>query len=146
MEGVLMIAFVKLELKYRLEPPAGFREFTTKHGVSKPNTCAVRLSYALFECDKSFFKGIRARSGTEWYGLPTRADDMAIILNKKIRPASRVDKIDELSGKTGIIFFDKITGWPGGSGHISLWNGSKFFAEDDDYFGRSPRVYFWMVA
>ena len=113
--------------------------------MSKPNTCAVRLSYALFECDKPYFKGVGARSGTEWYGLPTRADDMAIILNKKIRPASLVDSIGELSSKTGIIFFDKIAGWSGGSGHISLWNGDKV-VDDGDYFDRSPRVYFWLVA
>ena len=42
------------------EAPDGFLEFSKKHGVDTPNTCAVRLSYALFKADDSFFKEVKA--------------------------------------------------------------------------------------
>lgn len=136
------------ELKYsdiaknysRKKPPKGFVEFSAKNGIPEPNTCAVRLSYALFKIRKEFFKDVSAKSGVEWHGLPTRADDLAIILNKKVKKAIRVSNSSVL-GKHGIIFFDKIKGFDG-TGHISLWNGTAV-VDGGDYFKAADRVYFW---
>jgi len=136
------------------EAPDGFLAFSQKHGVDQPNTCAVRLSYALFLQDKTFFRDVTAKSGIEWLGLAVRADDLAIILNGKLGKAIRHESPDaaagappvEMVGKKGIVFFDKLAGWDGGTGHISLWDGSRVVDLDDggsDFFRRGERVYFW---
>jgi hypothetical protein len=135
------ITYDELGSHYTRKAPQGFKEFAKAHGVDSPNTCAVRLAYALFLADKGFFKDFDAK--LEWYGLPTRADELAPLLNEKFGKATRVDR-SQISGKNvkrGIVFFDTITGF-GGSGHISLWNGSKV-VDGGDYFDDSPRVYFW---
>lgn len=136
------------------EAPEGFLAFSQKHGVHQPNTCAVRLSYALFLQDKTFFRDVTARSGIEWLGLVVRADDLAIILNGKVGKAKRHESPDtaagappvEMIGKKGIVFFDKLAGWDGGTGHISLWDGNRVVDQEDgglDFFRRGERVYFW---
>ena len=129
--------------------PAGFKEFTSKHGVPDPATCTVRLAYALHRTQLSFFADVEAPSGTEWRDLPTRADDLAAMLTKKIGRATRVTKPAEISNRTGIIFFDTIPGYresarAAGTGHISLWDGGQV-VDEGDYFTRSPRVYFWQL-
>lgn len=134
--------------------PDGFLEFSAKQGVPGPNTCAVRLAHALFLQDKNFFRDVTAKSGIEWHGLPVRADDLAIILNEKIGKAARHESPDktrgaapaEIAGKKGILFFDKLEGWDGGTGHISLWDGTRILDVADggaDYFRRGERLYFW---
>lgn len=134
--------------------PEGFLEFSEKQGVTHPNTCAVRLAHALFLSDKTFFRNVSAKSGIEWHGLPVRADDLAIILNQKIAKAVRYESPDpatglaptELAGKKGILFFDKLEGWDGGTGHISLWDGTRVVDVGDGgtgYFRRGERLYFW---
>jgi len=136
--------YANLSVKYKKktkEVPKGFLQFTKSHGVDNPNTCATRLSFALFEVNKAFFKDVKALSGTEWYGLPTVASDLAIVLNKKIRKAWRINKKKDISGKKGIIFFDTVPPYDV-SGHISLWDGEKV-VDNGDYFSKSPRVYFW---
>jgi hypothetical protein len=141
------ITYASLSRKYNSkEAPRGFCDFTKKHGIARPNTCAVRLAYALFECDKKFFKSIQAKSRIEWFGLPTKAADLAIILNQKLGKAVLVTSEDEISGpskKTGIIFFDTIAG-SDVSGHISLWDGTEV-VDDGNHFSRSPRTYFWRL-
>lgn len=138
-----MISFATLSNNYGIAAPSGFLGFMQQHGISSPNTCAVRLSYAIFLSDSNFFADVKARSGVEWYGLPTRANDLAIILNKKIKNAVLVTSEASISGKTGIIFFDTIVGF-GGTGHISLWNGTAV-SDNGNYFNNSPRVYFWSM-
>jgi hypothetical protein len=138
------------------EAPEGFLAFSQKHGVDSPNTCAVRLSYALFLQDKTFFRDVTAKSGIEWLGLVVRADDLAIILNGKLGKAKRHESPDaaagappvEMIGKKGIVFFDKLAGWDGGTGHISLWDGRRVVDQEDggsDFFRRGERVYFWAL-
>jgi len=136
------LTYEKLASKYKTSPPEGFLEFSRQNGVEKPNTCAVRLSFALSGSVDGFFGDVDAQSGVQWKDLPTRADDLAIILNGKIGNAKKVSK-DDLKEKHGIIFFDTIQGFPG-SGHISLWNGQKV-VDGGDFFERSPRVYFWLL-
>jgi hypothetical protein len=134
--------------------PGGFLEFSAKQGVPEPNTCAVRLAHALFLQDKNFFRDVTAKSGIEWHGLPVRADDLAIILNKKIGKAVRHESPDktrgaapaEIAGKKGILFFDKLEGWEAGTGHISLWDGTRVLDVEDGgtgFFRRGERLYFW---
>lgn len=134
--------------------PEGFLEFSANQGVTAPNTCAVRLAYALFLAEKTFFRDVTAKSGIEWHGLPVRADDLAIILNQKIVKAVRYASPDpaeglapsEIAGKKGILFFDKLEGWDGGTGHISLWDGTRVVDVADGgkaYFRRGERLYFW---
>lgn len=136
------------------QAPEGFLEFSAKQGVPHPNTCAVRLSYALFLSDKDFFRDVAAKSGIEWHGLPVRADDLAIILNTKIGKAGRYESPEktrglapsEILGKKGILFFDKLEGWDGGTGHISLWDGDRVLDVEDGgtgFFRRGERLYFW---
>jgi hypothetical protein len=135
------------------KPPAGFKLHCEKKGkVRDPNTCAVRLAYSIWLCDKTFFKDVTAKSKTEWGGLPSVASDLAIILNQKIGKAKRVGR-SEVVEKTGIIFFDTITGYhqssaAAGSGHISLWDGMVVVdmeLKPRHYFDKSPRAYFWDI-
>ncbi len=123
--------------------PTGFRTFSQKHGVANPNTCAVRLSHALRRAQQRFFIGVEARSGVEWRDLPTRASDLAIILNRRIGQPRLVRSSADLGSEKGIIFFDTIRGF-GGTGHITLWTGEEV-ADGGDYFSESPRVYFWRL-
>ena len=136
-----MITFSKLEAEYKKTRPQGLP-------AQYVHSCAARLSYAIFCVDKSFFKDVTAKGGTgaEWYGLPLRASELAIILNRKIGTAVLVKSAADISSpktKRGIIFFDSIPGYAG-TGHISLWNGTKVL-DDGNYFGKSPRVYFWSL-
>lgn len=153
--AVLAIDYASVVKGYKTdEAPDGFLEFSAKQGVTHPNTCAVRLAYALFLGDKEFFRDVTAKSGIEWHGLPVRADDLAIILNTKLGKAVRYDSPDkskglaptEIAGKKGILFFDKLEGWDGGTGHISLWDGNRVLDVGDGgagYFRRGERLYFW---
>jgi len=73
-----MITYDALSKSYSSAAPQGFREFTRKYGVTSPNTCAVRLSYALFNCDNGFFKNVRAPLADGMVReLPTVAADLA---------------------------------------------------------------------
>jgi hypothetical protein len=127
------------------KPPRGFVEWSTRQGNPEPNTCAVRLAYAIFKTDKSYFKSKKARRPwREWLGLPTKADELAVMLTRHEKKPTLVKARKEIAGKAGIIFFDKITGF-GGSGHISLWDGT-CVADDGDYFGSSERIYFYELA
>ena len=137
-----MLTYAMIAKHYSAHPPQGL---PTKY----KNTCAARVSYALYGADNRFFKDVTAKGGTgaEWFGLPLRASELAIILNKKIRIAERIKSAAEIScprKRQGIIFFDKIPGYAG-TGHISLWTGLKVF-DNGDYFGKSPRVYFWVLS
>lgn len=136
-----MLTFTKVKSKYSKARPKGLP-------AEHVHSCAARLSYAIYCADESFFKDVTAKGGTgaEWKGLPLRASDLAIILNKKIKKPVLVKAAADISGtkkKHGIIFFDTIPGFAG-TGHISLWDGTKVL-DDGNYFGKSPRVYFWTL-
>lgn len=136
------LKFNALKNNYSRTAPAGFAVFANSHwGDPSPNTCAVRLAYAIFLTDGAFFKDVEAQA--EWYGLPVRANELAHVLTKKLGRAAPVKSAGDISSKTGIIFFDTIRGY-GGSGHISLWDGSKVL-DLGNYFGSSPRAYFWLL-
>ena len=137
----MLVPFLNLLNHYSTEAPAGFRQFAAANGVASPNTCAVRLAYALHQVDKNFFKDVKAP--LEWYGLPTRASDLAVVLNRKLFPCTRVTR-PLVGGRRGIIFFDTIRGF-GGTGHISLWDSDKV-VDGGDYFESSPRAYFWQLS
>jgi hypothetical protein len=138
-----MLKYQSLAANYKTSPPKGFIQYCRAHGATDAiNTCGVRLAYAILLCDKDFFKDVTAKSKTEWYGLPSRASDLAIILNEKVGKPERMGKAD-IAGKKGIVFFDTIPGF-GGTGHISLWDGTKV-VDGGDYFSVSPRVYFWSL-
>jgi len=140
-----MLTYARVAAQYGTDPPKGFVQYCRAHGGTNDriNTCAVRLAHAIFLCDKNFFKNVVAKSKTEWYGLPTRASDLAIILNGNIGKAERVRK-SEVAGRKGVIFFDTIPGFQG-TGHISLWDGMAV-VDKQDYFQASPRAYFWKLA
>ncbi len=144
------IKYESLDKAYDREAaPDGFIEFSKKHGVENPNTCAVRLSHGLFKVDASFFKDVKAQSGIEWLGLVVRADDLAIILNKKIKKGVLIKTQQDIKNKRGIVFFDKLEGWSGGTGHISLWDGKAVTDQKKDggknFFSRGERIYFWQL-
>jgi hypothetical protein len=140
-----MISYSTLNNNYSTAAPKGFREFTKAHGIATPNTCAVRLAYALFLCDRELFSDVKAKSGVEWYGLPTKAADLAIVLNNKVHTAQLISSKSSLVAQKekGIIFFDTIVGF-GGTGHISLWDGDEV-GDGIEFFDSSPRVYFWRL-
>ncbi len=142
--------FAKVEAQYSAtEAPPGFETFCAKHNNPKPNTCAIRLASALQKNEPKFFDGQTPKSGVVWSGLPTRAADLAIILNATLGKAQTVKNqrtaLDRtrLAGKPGIIFFDTLKE-SDGSGHISLWDGAKV-VDGGEYFDRSPRIYFWSL-
>jgi hypothetical protein len=136
-----MLTYARIAASYETSPPEGFIQYCRAHGNDdRINTCAVRLAHAIFLCDSSFFKDVTAKSKTEWYGLPTLASDLAIVLNKKITRGSRVRK-SSIRGRKGIVFFDTIPSFAG-TGHISLWDGTAV-VDKGDYFESSPRAYFW---
>lgn len=131
------------------QAPPGFKEFCRKHDNPNANTCAVRLAFGLKKTHSAFFEGQKPRSGVAWEGLPTRASDLAIILNavlgraKTIKDAQTPLRMDQLKDTRGIIFFDTIQEFDG-TGHISLWDGTRV-VDGGDYFDKSPRVYFWAL-
>jgi hypothetical protein len=151
-----MLTYERLSKEYanfdrQEKPPDGFLIHCEKKGkVKDPNTCAVRLAYSILLCDKTFFNDVEAK--TEWYGLPTVASQLAVVLNRKIGKAERVGQ-SEVHMRTGIIFFDTIHGYTpsgtaAGSGHISLWNGTAvvdMVRSPRHYFAKSPRAYFWDI-
>ena len=63
------ITFASLLKNYdTANPPQGFRAYMKKkHGDSNPNTCAVRMAYALFLTNKSFFQTGQGKSGMVWF-------------------------------------------------------------------------------
>lgn len=135
-------SFILLNQNYSTNTPGGFTGYAASHwNDPSPNTCAVRLAYALWRTDNSFFKDVRANA--EWYGLPVRANELAHILTKKLGRGQLVGSAGGIANRTGIIFFDTIRGYAG-SGHISLWDGSQV-VDGGDYFSVSPRVYFWLL-
>src|SRR5262245_23788775 len=138
----VFFTYKTLASHYSAKAPKGFKEFSSANGVTQPNTCAVRLGYALFSTDRAFFTDVTAKSRTEWYGIPTRASDLAIVLNQKLGKAVKTT-ISSLQGRTGIVFFDTIPGFEG-TGHISLWDGGKV-VDAGDYRSVSPRTYFWEI-
>ena len=121
------------------EAPQEFIEYCAAAGNLDPNTCAVRLSSALLAADSTFFKG-QLDGVLAWEGRPTKAAELAIILNKKFGAAKLVKKPD-VNGKKGILFFDTITGSTV-TGHISTWTGTAV-GDTGGYFDSCPRVYFW---
>ena len=121
------------------EAPQAFIDYCAAAGNPDPNTCAVRLSSALLAADSTFFAG-QLDGVLAWEGRPTKAAELAIILNKKFGAAKLVKKAD-VAGKTGVLFFDTITG-SSVTGHISTWTGTAV-GDGGDYFGSCPRVYFW---
>jgi len=139
-----MVSYSALSNNYSFSAPKGFRQFMRKHGIFHANTCAVRLAYALFLSDKSFFGDVTVSSGVEWYGLPTRADDLAKVLNNKVGKARLTHSLNTLKDKKGIVFFDTIVGFEG-TGHISLWDGAEV-VDGGDYSKNSPRAYFWELV
>ncbi|MEQ8767457.1 MAG: T6SS effector amidase Tae4 family protein [Planctomycetota bacterium] len=136
-----MLSYIAVAQHYENQAPAAFLRFMNHHGVSRPNTCAVRLAYALRSARSRFFIGVEARSGVEWRDLPTRAADLAIILNRRLGRPTLIRGEADIQGRRGIVFFDTIVGFSG-TGHISLWNGARV-ADGGSYFRSSPRVYFW---
>ena len=153
-----MLTYERLSKEYanynrQEKAPEGFKlHCAKKGGVPDPNTCAVRLAYSIFLCDRSFFEKLAQKPKTRWYGLPSVASELAVVLNAKLGKAQLVGP-SEIEGKTGIIFFDTITGYErsegaAGSGHISLWDGTAvvdMVKAPRHYFGRSPRAYFWDI-
>lgn len=153
-----MVTYEQLAKEYanfnrQEKPPEGFRLHCEKRGgVANPNTCAIRLAYSLWLCDRTFFKGVTTTPKTRWYGLPSVASELAIVLNERLGKAAQVGR-SEVQEKTGIIFFDTITGYrrsvgAAGSGHISLWDGTvviDMVQEPRHYFHKSPRAYFWDI-
>ncbi len=134
------ITFTKVNQNYSTTAPDGFKDYAAREwGDSSPNTCAVRLAYAIWKTDRHFFRTVKANA--EWYGLPVRANELAHIFAKKLGRATHVENPTKIANRKGIIFFDTISGYSG-SGHISLWDGSQV-VDGGDYFNRSPRVYFW---
>jgi Type VI secretion system (T6SS), amidase effector protein 4 len=138
-----MLDYGSIEKHYlRKGAPSGFFPFMNANDVAEDavNTCGIRLAYAIFKAEPLFFKDKAAPSKVEWYGLPTRADDLALILSKYIVKPARVTKMS-IKNKTGVVFFDTIKDFSG-TGHISLWDG-KAVLDKGDYFHKSPRVYFF---
>ena len=143
-KGTNMLTYQRVAANYTTDPPKGFVQYCRAQGHDdRINTCGVRLAYAIFLSDSRFFRDVAAKSKTEWYGLPTRASDLAIILNRKFRKADLVNK-SAVGGRKGIVFFDTIPGFAG-TGHISLWDGTAV-VDQGDHFQLSPRAYFWELA
>jgi hypothetical protein len=165
-----VLSFHRLLANYRLcsgqlgipvgMPPPAFKMDYAKnnrYAVGRPagldwhdvNTCATRLSDAITRVDPNFFHGVFA--GPKWHEpiktggryLPMNAGALARALRHKLGAPIRVYSPRSLTGRRGIIFFDTISGY-GGTGHISLWN-ADHVVDNEEFFDRSPRVYFWPV-
>ena len=87
-EVVAAVAYTDLAKHYSLEPPKGFVEFCAAHNNPKPNTCAIRLSAALYKMDRKFFDDVTFPAGYGWKPLDadrelaTRAASLAKIITK----------------------------------------------------------------
>jgi len=144
---VAALRYSEIAQHYSLEAPKGFVEFCAANNNPKPNTCAIRLSAALYQADKHFFDGIEFPAGYGWKPifadreLATRAASLAKIIGNKWGAGKLVKDKSELAGKRGILFFDTITGSKV-TGHVSLWDGEKVL-DAGDYFDKSARVHFW---
>jgi hypothetical protein len=81
----MIIAFQTLSQGYKDEPPPGW----PKNDRNYENTCAIRLSWAIFAVDASFFKAFAPRTEVEhdawWKALPIRPSELAHILSRKLR-------------------------------------------------------------
>src|SRR5262245_21703129 len=97
-------------------------------GEDHPNSCAIRLAFALEALDSDFFRAFR--SDANFQGKPIRARELADYLGHHIPggqsiPTGAKGK-DALAGRNGIVYFEKIRPLPGKTGvswHISLWDG-----------------------
>ena len=130
------------------------------------DSCAVRLSYAISQVDPKFFNaGVR---GATWQQpisirnpntrrqervrhpprLPINARQLANDLDRII--GKRTQFSGRMPRSSGIIFFNKLWNYSG-SGHISLWDGSRNTVVDldnetaKDFFTRAVRVEFWQL-
>src|SRR5262245_28948629 len=86
---VAALRYSEIAEHYSLEAPKGFVEFCAAHNNPKPNTCAIRLSAALYQADNKFFDGIEFPAGYGWKPLTadrelaTRAASLAKIIGDK---------------------------------------------------------------
>ena len=126
--------------------PDKFIEFSKKNGVPKPNTCAVRLSMAIKASRKDFFEVSKLTGELIWTeeNIPTTAAGLGHVMAQRYGKPPKIGNASEISGKKGVVFFDKLKSWPDGTGHISLWDGAKIADTDGlSYFKDAERVYFW---
>jgi hypothetical protein len=133
--------------------PQGYLDYSARNGVTSPNTCAIRLSYAIWQADGRFFRDKAARRPwREWFGFPIHADELAIMLTRHEMRPRQIYLRSEIAEKTGIIFLDKLTGWNAdnasgtrATGHIGIWNGKKIVDEPGgaNWFERAERIYFY---
>ena len=136
-----------LAQNYSLEAPKGFVEFCATNNNPKPNTCAIRLSAALHQTDKTFFNDTTVPPGYGWKPigvdreLATRAASLAKIITQRWGEPKLIKAKTEITGKRGLLFFDTIRDSKV-TGHVSLWDGAKVL-DAGDYFEKSARIYFW---
>ncbi|MCD9815522.1 T6SS effector amidase Tae4 family protein [Bradyrhizobium diazoefficiens] len=122
-----------------------------KHSCSMTidNSCAVRLSEALINVDKSWIEIFQASGKNLCDNKYVRgAQDLAAILNSKSGFGIYDFGIDDpngtvpsaVQGKQGIVIYMDIPGFPG-QGHIGLWD--KTTGHCNEAYWNSKRVWFW---
>jgi hypothetical protein len=139
--------YADLARHYSLEAPKGFIEFCATNNNPKPNTCAIRLSAALHQTDKTFFNDTTFPPGYGWKPigvdreLATRAASLAKIITRNWGEPKLIQQKTDITGKRGLLFFDTIRDSKV-TGHVSLWDGAKVL-DNGDYFAKSARIHFW---
>ena len=115
-----------------------------KKGPPFESQCCIRFSAMLdwSGFDLSDYSGMMCwHNHDEWHAL--RVEEMAKYLKKKLGEPEHYSHPDvsQFSGRKGIvIFFDF---YNGSGDHIDLFDGCEQAYGCDDYFERSPKLWFW---
>jgi hypothetical protein len=108
------------------------------------NQCCIRFSAMLDRCgfDLGDYDGLMCwHNHDEWHAL--RCEDMAKYLKKKLGEPEYYSHPDIslfYDRKGFIVFFDF---YNGSGDHVEIWNGKEQAWGCDDYFSRSPKLWFF---
>lgn len=136
------ITFRTLRDSFHWHAPVHVEPFAQTRGFTHPDTSALKMSLALWLCDKTFFDDPALMSGiaAQWQGLPTTGAGLQTVLTQKMGPPQQIHK-SGVSGRQGIVLFDTSAIF-GGTGHLALWDRIRV-VDGGDYFNDTPWAYFW---
>jgi Type VI secretion system (T6SS), amidase effector protein 4 len=133
-----------------------------------PHECSIKMSVALMgagvnmslcpktRCDYRRFAGhenhiIRAQELADWLASPTVLGTPQKYLQPKKQNLEEYKKsaLWNVSGKTGIVFFQNFWGQGNQGDHLDVWNeqmmSGDFQGANINYFTRAPHIWFWEI-
>lgn len=124
------------------------------------NQCAIRVGMSLswagglnlrtFRGARCWYKGhnghiLRAQELANWLGGQPGGPIKYTVVKYGDKPKPGEKALEEVTGKTGIVFCRDFWGQGDAGDHIDLWNGSEMRTGSASYFLKSREVWFWKL-